>query len=257
VSDQQFTQAQRWNPDDYARNARFVSDLGLEVLELLQVRKSERVLDLGCGDGALTIRLTESGAEVVGVDGSTELVAAARMQGLDARVMDGRNLSFSAEFDAVFSNAALHWMREADKVIAGVRRALKPGGRFVAELGGHANIAAIHTALIAVLNNRGDNGMARSPWYFPSAEGYRSKLEAHGFNVEKIAIIPRPTFLPTGIRAWLETFANPFLEGIEGADRSAVLDEVTSLLSPSLRDENGQWIADYVRLRFAATAMLE
>jgi trans-aconitate methyltransferase len=244
-----------WNPDDYARNARFVSDLGIDLLELLQARKGERILDLGCGDGALTIKIAESGAEVVGVDGSSEMVAAARMRGLDARVMDGRSLSFDAEFDAVFSNAALHWMREPEQVIIGVRRALRPGGRFVAELGGHANIAAIQTALIAVLNKRGYHGAARSPWYFPTAEEYRSKLEAHSFNVEKIAIIPRPTLLPTGVRAWLETFATPFLDGIEGVERSVVFDEVTSLLSPSLCDKSGRWIADYVRLRFVARAL--
>ena len=244
-----------WNPDDYARNARFVSDLALDLLELLQARKGERILDLGCGDGALTLRIAESGADVVGVDGSPEMVAAARMRGLDARVMDGRSLSFHAEFDAVLSNAALHWMREPEQVIIGVRRALRPGGRFVAELGGHANIAAIHTALIAVLNNRGYDGASRSPWYFPTAEKYRSMLEAHSFQVENIATIPRPTLLPTGMRAWLETFAIPFLDGIEGADRSAVFDEVTSLLSPSLCDERGQWRADYVRLRFVARAL--
>jgi trans-aconitate methyltransferase len=254
MSDQPLIQAQRWNPDAYAHNARFVSDLGVGVLELLQARRGERVLDLGCGDGALTIKLAAYEAEVVGVDGSPELVAAARMRGIDARVMDARNLSFHAEFDAVFSNAVLHWVREADEVIIGVRDALKPGGRFVAEFGGHANIAAIHTALIAVLNGKGCDGAARSPWYFPTAEEYGSKLEAHGFTVEKIAIIPRPTRLPTGMRAWLETFANPFFEGIEDADRAALLDEVTALLSPSLCDANGQWIADYVRLRFAATA---
>jgi trans-aconitate methyltransferase len=247
---------QNWDPESYARNARFVSDLGQGVVELLCPRAGEHILDLGCGDGALTISLTQAGANVVGVDASPEFVAAARARGVDARVMDGKQLTFENEFNAVFSNAALHWMCDPDAVIAGVRRALKPAGRFVAEFGGHGNVAAIQTALIAALKYRGIDGAARSPWYFPTAEGYRAKLETHSFNVETIEIIPRPTPLPTGMRGWLETFANPFLEGIDDADRSALLDEVAGILAPSLCDENSRWIADYVRLRFAATKAL-
>src|SRR5688500_15143750 len=142
-------EAQSWSAEGYARNARFVADLGQPVLELLAPQPGERILDLGCGDGALTTKLVAAGATVVGGDASAELVAAAQALGLDARIADGQALAFEAEFDAVFSNAALHWMKQPDAVIAGVRRALKPGGRFVGEFGGHGNVAAIVTALVA------------------------------------------------------------------------------------------------------------
>ena len=246
-------EAQSWSAEGYARNARFVADLGQPVLELLAPQPGERILDLGCGDGALTARLAAAGAEVVGADASAELVAAARALGLDARIADGQALAFDAEFDAVFSNAALHWMRNADAVIGGVRRALKPGGRFVGEFGGHGNVAAIVTALVAALNARGLDGAARVPWFFPTPAEYAAKLEAQGFRVDTIGLVPRPTPLPTGMRGWLDTFANPLLDGIGGPARAEILDEVEALLAPSLRDQSGNWSADYVRLRFAAT----
>jgi len=246
-------EVQSWSAEGYARNARFVADLGQPVLDLLAPQAGERILDLGCGDGALTAKLVAAGATVVGADASAELVAAARALGLDARIADGQALAFDAEFDAVFTNAALHWMRDADAVVAGVRRALKPGGRFVGEFGGHGNVAAIATALIAALSARGIDGAARFPWFFPTPAEYAAKLEAQGFTVETVGLVPRPTPLPTGMRGWLDTFASPFLEGLDGSARVAVLDEVAALLAPSLRDQSGRWTADYVRLRFAAT----
>jgi trans-aconitate methyltransferase len=246
-------EAQSWSAEAYARNARFVADLGQPVIELLAPRPGERILDLGCGDGALTTKLVAAGATVVGADASAELVAAARALGLDARIADGQALVFGPEFDAVFSNAALHWMKQPDAVIDGVRRALRPGGRFVGEFGGHGNVAAIVTALVAALNARGLDGAARIPWFFPTPAEYSAKLEAQGFRVDSIGLVPRPTPLPTGMRGWLDTFANPLLDGIAGAARTEILDEVEALLAPSLRDQSGNWTADYVRLRFAAT----
>jgi SAM-dependent methyltransferase len=241
---------QRWNAEGYAANARFVADLGAPVLDLLAPRPGEDVLDLGCGDGALTRTLAASGARVIGVDSSPELLASAAALGLDVRLADGQRLPFEAEFDAVFSNAALHWMPDPDAVLAGVRRALRPGGRFVGEFGGFGNVAAICTALLAALAAHGIDGNV--PWYFPTAEEYAAKLEAHGFAVGTIALIPRPTPLPTGMRGWLDTFASPFLAGVPDGERGAVLDEAAALLAPSLRDRGGRWSADYVRLRFAA-----
>src|SRR6185436_232450 len=143
--------AQTWDPADYARHARFVSDLGSPVVELLAPQPGERILDLGCGDGVLTRKLVELGCHVVGVDSSAAQIEAAKALGLDARVMSGEALEFDGEFDAVFSNAALHWIKRADAVIAGVHRALRPGGRFVAELGGHGCVDKIRTELVAAL----------------------------------------------------------------------------------------------------------
>ena len=142
---------QRWSAERYAETAHFVPALGAPVLELLAPSPGERILDLGCGDGVLTEKIVSAGATVIAVDAGPDMVAAARARGIDARVMDGQKLTFTNEFDAVFSNAALHWMQDQQAVLAGVRRALKPGGRFVAEMGGHNNTAAIIVALSAVL----------------------------------------------------------------------------------------------------------
>ena len=245
--------SQHWDPARYARTARFVTDLGAPLLELLAPRPGERVLDLGCGDGPLTEKIAGAGAAVVGLDASAEQVAAARARGLDARVGDGQALTFRDAFDAVFSNAALHWMRDPDAVIAGVWRALVPGGRFVAEMGGAGNVALITAALIEALKRRGLDGQAAVPWYFPTAEEYRAKLEARGFAVESIALIPRPTPLPGAIVDWLETFADSFLVQIPADERPAYLAEVSAALESDLRDGEGGWQADYVRLRFKAT----
>ncbi|HZU83857.1 MAG TPA: methyltransferase domain-containing protein [Polyangiaceae bacterium] len=244
---------QRWDPERYARNARFVADLGAPVVELLAPTPGERILDLGCGDGALTRRLVELGCDVVGVDASPEQVAAAVRLGLDARVMNGEALAFSCEFDAVFSNAALHWMRRPAEVIAGVRRALKPGGRFVGELGGHGCVHVIRTALVEALDRRGFDGESRVPWYFPTPGDYAARLEEAGFRVDSIALIPRPTPLPGDIAGWLETFAESFTSALPAPERAPYLDEVRRALEPRLRDAHGTWVADYVRLRFAAT----
>jgi SAM-dependent methyltransferase len=245
--------AQIWTAERYARNAHFVPALGQPVLDLLKPQPGERILDLGCGDGVLTEKIAAAGASVVGVDAAADMVAAAKRRGLEAREMDGLHLSFNAEFDAVFSNAAIHWMKDdPDAVIAGVARALKPGGRFVAEMGGHGCVAAITVALIAVLERRGVDGRAAIPWYFPTVADYRSRLERGGFIVDYIALIPRPTPLPTAMAGWLETFGATFFSRLPASERIAARDEVVALLKPVLCDGDGHWTGDYVRLRFAA-----
>jgi SAM-dependent methyltransferase len=244
--------AQRWSPEGYARNAHFVPTLGSTVLELLDPQPGETILDVGCGDGALTVKLIERGARVMGVDASPEFVAAARARGLDVQLGDGERLQLDGPFDAVFSNAAIHWMRDHAAVLAGVHRVLRPGGRFVAELGGHGNVAAIVVALHAVLARRGLDARERSPWTFPTVEQFRAQLERAGFAIETIALHPRPTPLPTDMRGWLATFADPFFAGLTAADKSAATDEAVALLAPALLAPDGRWIADYVRLRFRA-----
>ena len=242
---------QTWNAGTYAHNARFVADLGAPLLELLDPQPGEDILDLGCGDGALTHKIAASGARVLGVDGSASMVAATQALGIDARVANGEALHFSKDFDAVFSNAALHWMTRPDDVLAGVARALRPGGRFVAEFGGHGNVASIVVALQAVVQ-KFTGAPAAFRWYFPTAEEYAAKLQKHGFTIESLALIPRPTPLPTGMEGWLETFARPFFSAVPLEQQAAARAEAVSLLRHALCDESGHWIADYVRLRLVA-----
>jgi trans-aconitate methyltransferase len=244
---------QSWDPANYERHARFVAELGAPVLDLLAPKPGEAVLDLGCGDGALTERIAAAGAVVRGCDASPELVEAARARGLQVDCVDGHALAYAAQFDAVFSNAALHWMTRPAEVAAGVRRALKPGGRFVGEFGGFGNVAAIVTALVAVLERRGvPDGAAAIPWYFPTASAYAQLLDEAGFAAVETWLVPRPTPLPTGMAGWLATFSEPFVRHLPEGERAAAIDDTVRLLAPSLRDAQGQWIADYVRLRFKA-----
>jgi SAM-dependent methyltransferase len=243
---------QTWEAERYAEAGAFVPVLGQPVVELLAPQAGERILDLGCGDGILAEKIVAAGAAVVAVDAAPDLIAAAKTRGVDARLMDGQRLPFNSEFDAVFSNAALHWMRDADAVIAGVKRALKPGGRFVAEMGGHGNIASVIVALTAVLGKRGIAAGPLNPFYFPTAEAYRAKLEQAGFAVHEIRILPRPTVLTSDIEPWLDAFCDAFLGAVPEPDRVAARTETVELLRPVLQAEDGRWILDYVRLRFRA-----
>ena len=247
---------QTWNATQYALNGRFVADLAGGVLDLLDARPDERILDLGCGDGALTAKIIALGAKVKGVDSSESMVAAAQASGIDALVASADALDFDHEFDAVFSNAALHWMRNQDTVLAGVHRALKPGGRFVAEMGGHGNIAAIQVALFAVFSKLGIDTIHAEHNYFPTPAAYESRLRHHGFDVHYIELLPRPTPLPeSGMRGWLETFRHGLFAQLPEAERESALNKTIQMLKPVLCDDLGKWTADYVRLRFLAIAL--
>ena len=241
---------QQWSAARYAQHAAFVPAFGASLLEWLAPTAGERILDLGCGDGTLTRQIAERGAAVVGVDASADFVSAATRAGIDARLGDARSLAFDGEFDAVFSNAVLHWVLDSDAALSGICRALRPGGRFVAEFGGHGCIAAIVLAVRVALERRGR--VLQSPWYFPTAEEYSAKLAAHGFTIESIELYPRLTPLPTGIRGWLATFAGPMIDVLPASERAPLVDEVEALLRPMLCDTAGRWTADYVRLRLVA-----
>ena len=243
--------SQHWNPDTYALNAGFVAELGEPVVAMLAPRPGERVLDLGCGDGRLTERLVAAGCSVVGVDASPDQVRAARARGLDARVMDGEALAFAGEFDAVFSNAALHWMKRPRRVLDGVWRALRSGGRFVGEFGARGNVATVAQAIAGALGRRGVSYRERDPWYYPTADEYRSELQAAGFHVLHAETFARPTPLPGDLVAWLETFAGAFLSALPAAERGGFCREVSDTLASALRHD-GRWSVDYVRLRFHA-----
>lgn len=247
---------QTWNPASYAANAAFVQDLASGVVDWLAPQPGELILDLGCGDGKLTERLVAAGATVTGVDASPAMVAAARARGLQAEEASAESLPYpDAGFDAVFSNAALHWVRDHDAMMAEVRRVLRPGGRFVAEMGGHGNIAAIRVALMAVLARHGYAGREDEVNYYPTPEVYARRLVRHGFQVERIALIPRPTPLPaSGMEGWLRTFRSGVLDGLPPETGAKIVAETTAQLAPVLKDEEGNWSADYVRLRFIARA---
>lgn len=247
---------QEWSASGYGKNARFVAEYGTSLLDILNPCSNDFILDLGCGDGVLTKKIADTGARVIGIDTSPDLLAASRSLGLEVYEMDGQAIKLDHQFTAVFSNAALHWMPNAEAVLAGVSGVLNPGGRFIGEFGGHGNVAAITTAIISGLKSQNiDNAAQKFPWFFPSKDYYRNLLENNGFKVEKILLIPRPTILPTGMSGWLETFANPFFKGVSDQKREVALQNALELLEISLCDENNIWTADYVRLRFAATKL--
>jgi len=247
---------QTWNPETYSRDGAFVSELGAGILEWLAAQPGERILDLGCGDGKLTERIAASGAIVTAIDASAEMVSAARARGIAAELGAAESLPYSdGVFDAVFSNAVLHWVRGQDEMMRQVRRVLRPGGRFAAEMGGHGNIAAIRVAFAAVLSRHGFAELGDRGNYYPTPEAYSRRLASHGFAIEKIAHFPRPTPLgDRGMHGWLRTFCRGALEALPETLRETVVEETAALLAPALRDEDALWTADYVRLRFIARA---
>ena len=242
-----------WNADRYVKNAAFVSEYGSAVANLLGDIEGKKVLDLGCGDGRLTQELVDKGAKVIGVDASESMIDSARAKGLEAYVLDALEMAYIEEFDSIFTNATLHWIPDHPRLASNVYNALKPGGEFVGEFGGHGNVAAINTAIRGVLAKHGYSWTGKKPVIYPSVQKFQSVLEGAGFNVEYIELIPRPTPLPTGIRGWLETFGKSFLEDAEPEVQKAMIDEIEELLAPALQDEYGNWTADYIRLRFKAS----
>jgi trans-aconitate methyltransferase len=239
-----------WNAETYAKHAAFVPALAADLVDLLAPQPGEDILDLGCGDGVLTLEIVNRGARVLGVDRSSSMVEAAKSRGINARVGDAERLAFDGEFDAVFTNAVLHWTRDIDAVIAGVGRSLRRPGRFVGEFGGHGNVASIVNAARAALELRGLT--LDASWYYPTADAFRTVLTRHGFDIDELRLFDRPTVLPTGITGWLATFGDPLLRGLSADARDEVVQEIETSLSTSNKNANGEWIADYVRLRFAA-----
>jgi SAM-dependent methyltransferase len=242
----------RWDAVTYATHAAFVPALGAPVVELLAPQPGERILDLGCGDGVLTEALVAAGAEVVGIDAGEDMVAAARARGLDAHVGDGQALAFTAVFDAVFSNSALHWMLDRDAVAAGVFRALRPGGRFVGEMGGEGNVATLRAGIREELTALGYPVPVEDPQWYPSIAAFTEVYGEAGFIDIDARLIPRPTPLPSGVTGWLTTFRAGFMDQaqVPDAEQPAVAQAVEDRLAPRLRQADGGWIADYVRLRF-------
>ncbi len=250
-----------WNTILYEQQHAFVWQYGESLLELLAPKAGERILDLGCGTGQLTEKITESGAFVYGIDSSLSMIAKAKSNysQLNFAVADVRNFQVDEPLDAVFSNAVLHWIKEPDTAIACVKKALKPGGRFVAEFGGKGNVGAIVRALLSVLSEVGcEEPESLNPWYFPSVGEYAGLLEKGGFEVGYAVLFDRPTTLEggnAGMANWIEMFAGAFLLGLSEEVRSQVIKAVEERLR-STQYLNGNWIADYHRIRVVATIPL-
>ena len=247
--------ARRWDSAFYEQHHGYVSRLGADLVDLLAPRPGERILDLGCGTGHLTQQIAERGACVTGLDSDPAMLEQARANYPDLHLLraDGQDFIVGEPFDAIFSNAALHWMHDAAGVAASMAGALRPGGRLVAEFGGGNNVQELYDGFCDALRDAGLPLPARFPWYFPTPAAYSELLGAQGFEVLAARLFPRPTPLAgaDGLRNWYTMFLGEHLQGLEPGGRERVLDRSERRLRPSLwRD--GHWVADYVRLRVVA-----
>jgi trans-aconitate methyltransferase len=250
----------QWNAGLYDDKHSFVWKMAAGLLELLEAKPGERILDLGCGTGHLTSQIAATGAKVIGVDRSRDMIQQAREKysTLQFEVMDAREISFAEPFDAVFSNATLHWIKEAEKVIVGVAKVLRPCGRFVAEFGGQGNVAELLAATERAWSKLGLPGPRPDPWYYPSIAEYSELLEKRGLKVSYATQFDRPTPLEDGERGlqnWLEMFGSALFETLPADHHAQVLRSVELEARPRLF-HNGQWVMDYRRLRILASKTL-
>jgi trans-aconitate methyltransferase len=247
----------KWNAELYDQKHAFVYQFGENVLEILDAKQGEHILDIGCGTGYLTKQLHDAGAIVKGTDYSPDMIAQAKEKHPDVEfeIADASNFDEGGQYDAVFSNAALHWVKNQDGMMDSVYKSLKPGGRFVAEMGGKGNVGQLVAAIKQVLAKHGYHEQTQTNvWYFPSIGEYATKLEAHGFRVTFAIHFDRPTLLADGkqgVVKWIKMFGEQYFEGIQEAKANQIIAEVTEILEPYYSD-GAQWYADYKRLRFIA-----
>jgi len=256
-----------WNTTLYDRNYAFVWKYGESLLDDLAPQAGELVLDIGCGTGHLTAQIAQRGATVLGIDADPQMIDQAQHHYPDSQSANSQSTNLRFEwadaryfqtpypFDAVFSNAVLHWIKEPDTVLQGIGRSLKPGGRFVAEFGGQGNVRTITQALFHALESKGyTNVEARNPWYFPSIADYATRLEANGFEVRNAMLFDRPTPLEggkAGMANWLSMFANGIFSDLSPDVQTEIIQQVETELQPLLY-RDGQWTADYRRIRVIA-----
>jgi trans-aconitate methyltransferase len=245
-----------WDTDLYEDKHAFVWQYGEDLLKLLNPKGGESILDLGCGTGQLTEKIAQAGAEVMGVDHAPTMIEKARENYPHLRfdIADASNFQVDKPLDAVFSNAVLHWVKQADSAIASIHQSLKPGGRFVAEFGGKGNVQAIATALESALQAINISAQSLNPWYFPSIGEYATLLEHQGFDVIYSTLFTRPTPLAegeAGMENWIGMFASTFLKGLSPEQQIQVIRVVEEHLKPTLYQQ-GTWTADYRRIRIVA-----
>ena len=234
----------KWDAADYARVGGFVAELGAAALDLLDPQRGERIVDIGCGDGALTRKIVARGATVLGIDNSPEMIAAARANGTDAVLLDVANMTFANDFDAAFSNATLHWVLEKEQAARAIFRALKAGGRFAGEMGGEGNLKALRDALDEELIIRGYAPPVDAANWYASPHEFAEVYEAAGFTQVDARLIERPTAIEHGVDQWVTTFRRGWL------DRAQVPDDERVEIATAVADRVGSNLADYVRLRF-------
>ena len=245
-----------WNSVLYEGNHAFVWQYGEALLELLAPKAGEQILDLGCGTGQLTEKIAQTGAFVQGIDSSLDMVSTAKVNypHINFSAADARSFQVEEPFDAVFSNAVLHWIKQPDAVINCVEKALKPGGRFVAEFGGKGNVGAIVRALLSVLSEIGcEEPEALNPWYCPSIGEYTGLLEKQGFYVHDLSFPRRARLSGTeDLETWIRGFVDEFLPELSKDVRwQQVINSVEERLPPALYCD-GNWIADYRIIRVVA-----
>ncbi|WP_151950961.1 class I SAM-dependent methyltransferase [Aliarcobacter butzleri] len=244
-----------WNADDYSQKASFVSNLAFSLVDILDVKKDEKILDLGCGEGTLTIKIQNQGANVIGIDLSEEMVLKAKEKGIETFVMSVTDLKFEDEnFDKVFSNAVLHWVKDLDKSAKEIARVLKKNGKFVAEFGGYGNIKFLCEAMDEVFFKHKDFGEFNNPWNFISDIEYKKILEKNDFEVDSIELINRPTKIED-IKVWLDIFANGITKDLTTKQKEIFKEEVEKILKNKIYSEEFGWLADYVRLRVVANKL--
>lgn len=245
----------QWNADLYKEKHAFVFEYGNSLIDWLQPKAGENILDLGCGTGELTAQLAESGAQITGIDAAAAMIESARKHfpGIEFEIADATTFSLPQQFDGIFSNATLHWVREKEKAIGRMYAQLKTGGRLTIEMGGKGNVQHILAGLEKAM---AQYGYSYEPfWYFPSPAEYCTLLESAGFRIDRVHFFDRPSKLAdpeNGIIDWLEMFGPHFFSTVPAADKDAIIRQVQQEVGPQLT-KNGVLYADYVRLRVAAT----